>query len=270
LHAAWIGCIASAFDLNDRILLDCVLGFIPVGHSPASGAFPVLDEPLFGKGPSSAARFADTPFDELNHAQWQAELAASVEDRWQRAQSRGSPEDKEWLLNVWQATMKECAEQLMSGPFSAAELDAAYGAGRWRPSRRFPVWQKEKCRPCDDCVESGHNVSSCIGESLECDSADFPAVVASLFGRLAVSLGDSILNMTGGTDDIASTYRMIPSANPQCGVVCLADPSDGKAAFFTMRGLNFGLASAATLFGRVPRIAVQLLRRILGVPVTAF
>src|SRR6056297_2194301 len=37
-----------------------------------------------------------------------------------------------------------------------------------------------------------------------------------------------------------------------------------------VRGLNFGLASAPTLFGRVPRLATQLLRRVLAVVVTSF
>eukprot|EP00962_Isochrysis_galbana_P053854 scaffold25360_cov122-Isochrysis_galbana.AAC.8 len=74
----------------------------------------------------------------------------------------------------------------------------------------------------------------------------------------------------GGTDDIASAYRMVPSAYPQFSVVCLADPDSGVACFFTMRGLNFGLAAAPTLFGRVPRIATQLLRRVLAVAVTSF
>jgi len=56
--------------LDERCLVDCVLGFIPVGPSPASGAFPELEDPLFGKGPPAAERFAGTPFAELDHAAW--------------------------------------------------------------------------------------------------------------------------------------------------------------------------------------------------------
>jgi hypothetical protein len=37
-----------------------------------------------------------------------------------------------------------------------------------------------------------------------------------------------------------------------------------------MRGLNFGLTSAPTLFSRVPRLAIQLLRRVLGIATTYF
>eukprot|EP00962_Isochrysis_galbana_P017362 scaffold4995_cov117-Isochrysis_galbana.AAC.5 len=68
LHAAWLGCVAEAFRLDERCLVDCVLGFIPVGPSPASGAFPELEDPLFGKGPPAAERFAGTPFADLDHA----------------------------------------------------------------------------------------------------------------------------------------------------------------------------------------------------------
>src|SRR6056297_3345138 len=118
--------------------------------------------------------------------------------------------------------------------------------------------------------ESGHNVSSSMAEALECDSPDFPAVAAALFAQQAAGLGDPILLLRGGTDDIAAAYRMVPSAYPQFTVVCLADPDSGKARFFPMRGLNFGLASAPTLFGRVPRLATQLLRRVLAVVVTSF
>ena len=270
LHAAWLGCVAEAFDLDERCLVDCVLGFVPVGPSPASGAFPELEEPLFGKGPPAARRFAGTPFAELDHAAWCDELVASVEERWAQARVRGSADDVEALQTVWDATRAECAAGLMAGPFSADDLDRAYGKGAWRASRRFPVWQKGKCRPCDDCAESGHNVSSSMAEALECDSPDFPAVAAALFAQQAAGLGDPILLLRGGTDDIAAAYRMVPSAYPQFTVVCLADPDSGKARFFTMRGLNFGLASAPTLFGRVPRLATQLLRRVLAVVVTSF
>eukprot|EP00962_Isochrysis_galbana_P023975 scaffold7312_cov116-Isochrysis_galbana.AAC.3 len=48
LHAAWLACIASAFFLDSRILVDCILGFVTVGASPPSGAFPKADPPIFG------------------------------------------------------------------------------------------------------------------------------------------------------------------------------------------------------------------------------
>jgi hypothetical protein len=109
-----------------------------------------------------------------------------------------------------------------------------------------------------------------MAETLECDTADFPTVAAALLGSRAKSLLDPILHLVGGTDDIEAAYRWVVSAYPQFGVVCLVDPETGEAVFFTMRGLNFGLASAPILFCRVPRPAVQLLRRVLGIAITYF
>jgi hypothetical protein len=54
---------------------------------------------------------------------------------------------------VWAATVKEKEKGLVQGPFSAAQLDARFGVGKWRAIRRFGVWQKGKCRACDNCAE---------------------------------------------------------------------------------------------------------------------
>lgn len=92
LHAAWLSCIASAFSLDNRILVDCILGFVTVGASSPSGAFPEANPPIFaifGKGPPSSIRFRGTPFADLDHAAWNDELAASAEERWTRGADRG-------------------------------------------------------------------------------------------------------------------------------------------------------------------------------------
>jgi hypothetical protein len=161
----------------------------------------------------------------------------------------------------------------MRRAFTRADLDAAYGAGRWRASRRFPTWQKQqgKCRPCDDCAESGHNICSSLAELLKCDSADYPAMAAALYATYAASPSDQILDLVGGVNDIIeAVYRRVCSAYPQFGAVCAIDPLTGEPMFFTMGGLNSGLATAPVLFSRVPRLVVQLLRRVLGVAVTHF
>eukprot|EP00962_Isochrysis_galbana_P002289 scaffold599_cov130-Isochrysis_galbana.AAC.10 len=63
---------------------------------------------------------------------------------------------REDASSVWAATMKEREKGLVHGPFSAVDLDARFGEGQWRAIRRFGVWQKGKCRACDNCAESGH------------------------------------------------------------------------------------------------------------------
>lgn len=270
LHSAWLACIARAFNLDARIGVDAVLGFTPVGRVPASGAFPPLTPEVRGRAAPSAQRFAQFEFDELDHAAWNAELERSVRDGGGRQVQ--SEQKQEGMQAVWDATLKEVNKGTMSGPFAARDLDRAYGAGQWRAIRRFPIWQKEKCRPCDDCAESGHNAASFMAERLRCNSADFPAAVACLCAssrkpRRTPSFSYEAALMTsrrpiGG--------RRVPCACPNFTVVCAVNPTSGEPCFFTLAGLNFGLASAPVLFSRIPRLAVHLLRRVLAVPVTSF
>jgi len=270
IHAAWLACIAEVFGLDDRILEDTVLCLYPVGEVPPSGAFQPI-EPTAGRAPPSAERFKGIPFDSLDHAAWNAELAASVSARWQAATAPGRRDEaaEEGMRAIWKATLAERDKGLMAGPFCAADLDAAYGHGAWRASRRFPIYQKEKCRPCDDCAESGHNVATVVSEKLACDTADFPLVVAALFAE-CTQAGKPLPRLHGGTDDIEAAYRRALSATPQFTPTALIDPDTGEVVYFTLPGLNFGLSSAPISFNRYPRLAVHLLRRVLAVPVTNF
>ena len=57
--------------------------------------------------------------------------------------------------------------------------------------------------------------------------------------------------MRAGTDDVASAYRVVPTATPQYSVVVLWDQQTGAPEYYTMPGFNFGLASAVPQFNRV-------------------
>jgi len=98
LHAAWLACIAEAFDLDGRTGVDAVLGFTPVGRVPASGAFPALSPPERGRAAASARRFAGSEFTDLDHAAWNAELEQSVRERCGRRSQGGN--DHEGLQAV--------------------------------------------------------------------------------------------------------------------------------------------------------------------------
>jgi len=117
--------------------------------------------------------------------------------------------------------MKERDKGLIQGPFSSIDIDARFGPGMWRAIRRFGVWQKGKCRACDNCAESGHNDATIMEESLVCDTADFPARAAAL---LVAELGmEGLLarGLYGGTEDVEAAYRRILSAQPWATVFCL-------------------------------------------------
>ena len=132
---------------------------------------------------------------------------------------------------------------------------------------RFAVWQNGKLRPVDDGRASLHNAITSTRESLRCCRADFPLRVAR---SLALRYGPGRrFSMQVGTDDIASAYRLIPTAQPWYTMFAAADPA-GQVQFFCIPGHPFGLTSAVLNFNRVPRFAVFLARVLLGVLVNHF
>eukprot|EP00962_Isochrysis_galbana_P061844 scaffold46202_cov225-Isochrysis_galbana.AAC.1 len=172
-HIAWLACIGDAFGGDSRIAADATLGVAVVGRVPASGAFSPI--------PPADEQVPECPWNELDHAAWNERLAASTARR--AAELSGLPPDdpaREDAASVWAATMKESDKGLIQGPFSSIDMDARFGPGMWRAIRRFGVWQKGKCRACDNCAESGHNDATIMEESLVCDTADFPARAAAL------------------------------------------------------------------------------------------
>jgi len=229
-HAAWLACIAKAFDLDDRIAVEATLGLILTGEIPVSGAYPA-QEAKQGRCPMEAKKRAreSTDFDNMDHASWNAQLAASVVERGDAPFAPAAdPMEAETARAVHAATATECEKGTMRGPFSAAQMDAAFGPRHWRALRRFGVWQKGKCRPCNDAAESLHNYWTVMHERLKCDSADFPAVVAALFSKAGAPLGKASWQLLSGTDDIKSAYRRAMCAMPQFTVVCEYNPDTGE------------------------------------------
>jgi hypothetical protein len=167
---------------------------------------------------------------------------------------------------VWRKTVEEVEQGLMIGPLSAHDLNRAFGFGHWRAMPRFGTWQKGKLRPIDDALRNSLNATMCMSETLVCGTADFPLHVARAF---ALRLGPHV-PMALGTDDIASAYRMIPSAHPMYTAVCLSEPGSGRASFFVMPGHNFGLACAPLNFNRLPELSTFAARVLLAVPADHF
>ena len=116
----------------------------------------------------------------------------------------------------------------MRGPFTRGELDDAYGKGCWREMIRFGVVQKGKLRGCDNARGSLHNEGTERHERLVCDSADFPARAARALAHACTRLGLPLPAMRGGTDDLSSAYRHVPTASPNMTVVALFDPDTGE------------------------------------------
>ena len=166
-------------------------------------------------------------------------------------------------------TIEEVDATLMRGPFSREQIDAAYGRGTWRAMHRFGVRQGGKVRPCDNAKASLHNACTTTFESLLLDRPDFPARVCAAAAELAADLGVPMPRMSGGTDDVASAYRHVPTADPRWTVVALLGP-DGEPEYFTLPGFNFGLRAAVPQFNRVTEAVTAIARRLLGVVCTHY
>ena len=90
---------------------------------------------------------------------------------------------------LWSKTIEERDAGLCRGPYLAAQLDATFGGpDAWRCMERFAVEQERpdgtpKVRLCDNAVRSCHNGATSLGETIRCETADFPARAAALFYR---------------------------------------------------------------------------------------
>ena len=196
--------------------------------------------------------------DVREHDEWNTFLESDIRSR--SLSGRACEKD---VSAVFAACEKEIGLGHMQGYFSKREMDERFGVGGWRAIRRFGVWQNGKCRACDNCAESLHNVGTRMHEALRSEAADLPARVAGLFAA-RMGLGGRDCELEGGTDDIESAYRRVMCAWPQFTVVAIWHPMRRETVFLTLPGLNFGLKSAVVSFNRFPLVAVRLLRELFG------
>ena len=265
VHVAFLQLMADALPgWADTTMADhfCT-GFPVVGFVPASGV------PSFRPVPRPSS-FPD--IESLPNAAHNSALARRMEADFASGRDTHSQ-------TLWDSTMAEVTKGFCTGPFRARDLDARFGSpghpdpNSWRAMRRFGVEQLKadgsvKCRCCDDAADSMHNECTSLGETITCDSADFPSRVAAMFyhfiGRVAG------WSMAGGTDDIEMAYRRCPVRTPQFVVAALVDPSSGSTFFFVLPGMAFGQTASVNQFNRLPELVVHFLRCRCGVSNTHY
>ena len=246
-------CLAEAAGCPDSSALAAGMacGFDAVGDIAPSGWWDTEVTP------------ASHELDELDHA-----AAANALERDIR-RSAACPRKCAEAANVRAKTVEEVDAGLMRGPFTREQIDTAYGPGRWRAMHRFGVHQGGKVRPCDNAKSSLHNACTTTFESILLDRPDFPARVCAAAAEMAAELGVPMPRMAGGTDDVASAYRHIPTADPRWTVVVLLGPQ-GEPEYFTLPGFNFGLRAAVPQFNRVTEAVTAIARRLLSVVCTHY
>ena len=260
VHVAFLQLMADVLpSWPDTMMADCFYnGFPVVGFIPACGV------PSFRSVPRPLS-YPD--IESLPNAQHNSALASRMEAEFASGRDTHSQ-------TLWDLTMNEVQRGFCMGPFQAWELSARFGSGgvpdpdSWRCMRRFGVEQLKadgslKCRGCDDAAESMHNECTSLGETITCDSADFPSRVASMFFHFIGKLPG--WSMAGGTDDIEMAYRRCPVRTPQFVVAALVDPSSGSTRFFVLPGMAFGQTASVNQFNRLPELVVHFLRCRCGV-----
>eukprot|EP00965_Chrysotila_dentata_P108036 3568195-Pleurochrysis_carterae.AAC.1 len=151
-HVALIDALVHALDWPDLLLTEQ-----PILGAPAIGGFP--DSCVF--------RAEDVPASQderdLDYETWNASLVRSIMAEAKRADKQSD------LLGLWDKTQSEVEKGLAFPIGRASDMDARFGKGKWRATRRFGVHQNGKIRPCDNAKASLHNASISMHERLPRD-----------------------------------------------------------------------------------------------------
>ena len=108
-----------------------------------------------------------------------------------------------------------------------------------------------------------HNLMTRMRETIVCERADMPARIAAEFAKY---IPVELLVLMLGTDDIASAYRVLLSADPQYTIAAVwmpaRDGKGGKVVYFVLRGFNFGLKSAPLHLATLMKPLIEFARKI--------
>ena len=235
-------------------LVDTLInGFVPVGVVPDTGCLrPVAEpSPLQFSKESNFESFAEA----VEHLSKKARRAAS------------DPTAMQDCMEVWRTTMAEVDRDFCVGPLSLGKVQRLFKSSPHGPRciPAFGVWQKGKLRRIDDACMSRHNLLTQMCETIVCTQADLPAEIAIEFDKFLPP--GTMLRL--GTDDIASAYRVLVSAQPEYNVAAVWRPPgtggslEGGVAYFALRGFNFGLKSAPLHLATLMRPMMEFARKFL-------
>ena len=263
---AFIAAAIRATGLPDLEFTACqVHGFPCIGDIPDSGLFRSVERP------------ATKNFNELFHPLHNQLVAQSILDAASRASLPSVAKERHMIDAIYTKTQKEVSKHLAFGPFTADEIDTKFCHGRWRALHRFGVEQgfeedgvTPKIRPCDNGKSGLHNLCASFHETIACEDATFPMLVADLFADAFHRVYGAQFPMQHATDDVDSAYRRLAAAHPEATVVAIFDPTVNDVRYYTMNGFPFGLASAVTAFNRNSQLMSCLGRRLFGLCTCAF
>jgi len=254
---------------DTRLCGDIAAGFPCYGSYSDSGMFRE-------KRVESTRKFCELHFDKNN-----ADVARLLE-------LRGGSSDPKQQAILAQVTKKTYAEEelgLAEGPFMSMDevneqlrsYDPGYVDGCCNVMSTFGVEQGIDCngnpsvRRCDNAKRSHTNECLSTFETIACENADFPSLVAALFAEHFPGPLDQC-PLTIGLDDVEKAYRRMAALDAAATVVAIWDTNvfPNRVTYWTMPGHNFGLASAVLSFNRCSQFAAQACRRFYGMPIAAY
>eukprot|EP00973_Karenia_brevis_P091101 12405824-Karenia_brevis.AAC.1 len=109
---------------------------------------------------------------------------------------------------ILELTQKELDKGQAVGFFSKSQLDAKFGRGSWRASRRWVLWQDShgKYRAIDHYKTSHINLASSLWETIYTPSPDMPIIVLLNAAKLRGVELDSLPQYVLGCEDMEDAY----------------------------------------------------------------
>ena len=190
------------------------------------------------------------------------------------------PKDAE---EIWALTQEEIDKNFTEDLVTAAQMDARFGRGRWRPIHRFLVRQADgKVRLIDDGRRGKQNEFASLSETIYTIGIDtVPSVAALLVDTVRTvrrhDLGSDLplpewFRLTMGTDDLPDAFRGCPvlPEHQRAVVVAVWTPPVRAWRFGVMKGCPYGLGSVVVTFNRYPTLTTAFQRRVLGLLTGAY
>ena len=184
------------------------------------------------------------------------------------------PPSEEQQKVVYQLSEEERGLGLLEGWYTAEEVDAKFGKGRWRAMPRYAVWQagSGKWRLIDNGRAGQQNETFETSETIHSTCSAAGVAAAACFRQHAGRRLRGRDTVVASTQDMWKAYRQVPchSRHVQFLLVMIWHPALGQWVFGEARGLLFGLAGSVLAFNRIPAFIVAVARRWLAIPAQAF
>ena len=272
-NTAFVAVATAAIGWLDTTLAErFVYGFPVVGPIPDSGVYRLLPEPTAAA--DAAARYERF---QATAAAWTRTQAARL-----TAARMSNPQQLKADMAVAAKTAKEKAKGLVRGPYSTIDALQRAVAEHYpgappgtlpRPLDRFGVPQKGDIRAIDDGRRNGANGAARMLETITSPTFAFPAIVARAVRVVSEADGLPMPPLALALADLASAYRLIPTAQPWFTAIAFFNPTrteDGVLCgreYYYLPGHNFGLTAAVVNFNRYPEFIVVMARVFTAVPI---